>query len=236
MTEDWSLDRVVAVLGETTLFGKLDQASLQAVAQSCVVRHNRRDQFLWFKGDVGDYLIAIASGRVKVVVTSKEGDELVLVTLGPTETLGELSVIDAGARSASVVTLEDTTILRVTRNALYQIARANPAVMDALMRSVGRLVRRLTEQASDLVFLDLTGRVAKLLVQLSQDEGSQHQPTRRIDLGLTQTDLANMVGASRPALNRILQGLVARGWITIEGRAILVLDDRGLRRRAGMGG
>ena len=143
-------------------------------------------------------------------------------------------MIDAGERSASAVTLEDTSVLRVTRNALYRIVRSNPAAMDALMSSVGALVRRLTEQASDLVFLDLTGRVAKLLVQLSQDEGSKEQPTRRLDLGLTQTDLAHMVGASRPALNRILQGLAARGWITIEGRAILVLDDRGLRRRAGM--
>jgi CRP-like cAMP-binding protein len=234
MTEDLSLDGVVAVLAETTLFGQLDDASLQAVARSCVVRHYRRDQFLWFKGDLGDYLVVIASGRVKVVVTSKDGDELVLVTLGPTETLGELSVIDAGERSASAVTSEDTTVLRVTRNALYRIVRSNPAVMDALMSSVGALVRRLTEQASDLVFLDLTGRVAKLLVQLSQDQGSKEQRARRLDLGLTQTDLAHMVGASRPALNRILQGLAAREWITIEGRTILILDDRGLRRRAGL--
>ena len=229
-----SMERMVAVLAQTTLFGDLDQGSLQAVAQSCVVRHYQRNQFLWFKGDLGDYLAVVASGRIKVVVTSKAGGEMVLVTLGPTESLGELAVMDAGERSASAVTLEDTTVLRITRNALFQILSAHPAVMDALMSSVGAVVRRLTEQASDLVFLDLTGRVAKLLVQLSQDGRSDQKPTRRLDLGLTQTDLANMVGASRPALNRILQGLAARGWIAIEGRTILLLDDSGLRRRAGL--
>jgi CRP-like cAMP-binding protein len=234
MTEDLSPGRIVALLAQTELFSGLDPASLEAVASSCVIRHYRRDQFLWFEGDLGDYMVVIAKGRIKVVVTSKDGAELVLVTLGPAESLGELSVIDAGERSASAVTLEDTTVLRINRNSLFQIIRTNPAVMDSLMSSVGALVRRLTEQASDLVFLDLTGRVAKLLVQLSEDKGSKQQPTKRLAQGLTQTDLAHMVGASRPALNRILQGFAARGWITIEGRVILVLDDRGLRRRAGL--
>ena len=229
-----SMERMVAVLAQTTLFGDLDQGSLQAVAQSCVVRHYQRNQFLWFKGDMGDYLAVVASGRIKVVVTSKAGGEMVLVTLGPTESLGELAVMDAGERSASAVTLEDTTVLRITRNALYEILRTSPAAMDSLMRSIGGLVRRLTEQASDLVFLDLTGRVAKLLVQLGENKGSSQHAIKRVDRGLTQTDLAHMVGASRPALNRILQGLAARGWITIEGRTILVLDEHGLRRRAGM--
>lgn len=75
-----SHDRVVAVLAETTLFGGLDEPSLRAVAQSCVIRHYRRGQFLWFKGDPGDYLAVVVSGRVKIVVTSKAGDEMVLVT------------------------------------------------------------------------------------------------------------------------------------------------------------
>jgi len=232
MAAELSPAQLVAVLSRTALFGELDPPTLADLAGSCVVRHYKRDQYLWFQGDLGDYLVVIAEGRVKVVVTSKQGDELVLVTVGPFESLGELSVIDAGERSASAVTLEDTTVLRIHRNSLYQLARANPALMNSLMTMVGALVRRLTEQASDLVFLDLTGRVAKLLVQLSQD-----QPPRRhgkaLDLGLTQTDLAKMVGASRPALNRILQTLAARGWISIDGRTIIVRDEQGLLKRAG---
>lgn len=234
MVAELTTDRLVGVLAATPLFRGLDRASLEGLARAGVLRHYKRDQYLWMQGDPGDYLVVVASGRVKVVVTSEGGDELVLVTLGRAESLGELAVLDARPRSASAVAAEPATVLRISRVQLHELMRSNPAVMNALMTSIGALIRRLTEQASDLVFLDLTGRVAKLLVQLVDDKGPALSGPATLDLGLTQTDLAHMVGASRPALNRILQALSSRGWITVEGRRIVVRDRAGLRRRAGL--
>jgi CRP-like cAMP-binding protein len=95
---------------------------------------------------------------------------------------------------------------------------------------LGQLVRRLTEQAGDLVFLDLPGRLAKLLLQLAGQHGGAGRSV--LDRGLTQSDLAAMIGASRPAVNRALQSLAARGYLTVQGQAIKLRDIEGLRRRA----
>jgi CRP/FNR family transcriptional regulator, cyclic AMP receptor protein len=174
-------------------------------------------------------------GLVKVTVTSPHGDEMLLVTLGPSEVVGELSVIDGGARSASVVALRPTTGIIIGRAPLIALMQRSPELLDVLLRSMGALVRRLTETATDLVFLDLAARVAKLLLREAEGRSREQRQGAFVDLGLTQTELAQMVGASRPAVNRVLQSLAARGSISIiNGGKIMVQDSSALRRRAGL--
>lgn len=223
-----------ATLRRTEVFGRLTDSAVDGLAAVCVPRTYRRDQFLWYQGDPGDHLAVIVDGLVKITVSSDRGDEMVLATLGPDEVLGELSVIDQGPRSASAVAVQQTKALVVSRTALLGAMQHSPALLDALLRALGSTLRRLTEQTTDLVFLDLGGRVAKLLVQRAERESQL--PGRRIsvDLNLTQTELAQMVGASRPAVNRVLQSLVGRGWIAVDGRTIEIRDAAALRRRAGL--
>jgi CRP/FNR family transcriptional regulator, cyclic AMP receptor protein len=171
---------------------------------------------------------------VKVTVTSPHGDEMLLVTLGPSEVVGELSVIDGGPRSASVVALRPTTGIVIGRAALIALMQRSPICFDVLLRSLGALVRRLTEQATDLVFLDLAARVAKLLLREAEGRSGEQRQGALVDLGLTQTELAQMVGASRPAVNRVLQSLAARGSIHINGPKITIDDPTALQRRAGL--
>lgn len=227
-------DEVLAALRQTRVFGALDPTALGELAAVCIPRTFRRDQFLWYQGDPGDHLAVVVDGLVKITVASDRGDEMVLATLGAGEVLGELSVIDQGPRSASAIAVHSTSALVVNRPALMTAMQHSPALLDALLRTLGAMVRRLTEQATDLVFLDLGGRVAKLLVQRA--ERQSEAPSRRlaVDLHLTQTELAQMVGASRPAVNRVLQGLVGRGWISVDGKTIVILDAPALRRRAGL--
>jgi CRP/FNR family cyclic AMP-dependent transcriptional regulator len=222
----------VDVLAGTALFGSLEAPDLASVAASCIKRTYAKGQFLCHQGDPGDRLFVIASGRVKVTLTSEQGNEMVLATLGPHEVLGELSVIDQAPRSASVVAVVPTTVLMLSRPVLLQLMSSHTAVRDALLNSLGGLVRRLTEQAGDLVFLDLGGRLAKLLMRLGEESG-QTGDRIVLDLGLTQTDLAGMIGATRPAVNRMLQALASRGLIEINGQAIILCDLAALRRRAG---
>jgi CRP/FNR family transcriptional regulator, cyclic AMP receptor protein len=228
-------DSVAAALHQTAIFGELHDSALRELAQVCLQRNYRRGQFLWYQGDPGDYLVVIVQGLVKVTVTSPHGDELLLVTLGPSEVVGELSVIDGGARSASVVALRPTTGIIIGRAPLIALMQRSPELLDVLLRSMGALVRRLTETATDLVFLDLAARVAKLLLREAEGRSGEQRQGALVDLGLTQTELAQMVGASRPAVNRVLQSLAARGSISIiNGGKIMVQDSSALRRRAGL--
>lgn len=220
------------MLAGTGLFSSLPQKDLVSVAGSCAQRTYCKGQYLCHQGDQGDCLFVVAAGRVKVTITSERGDEMVLATLGKHEVIGELATLDGGPRSASVVTVVPTTVLTLSRPVLLRLMSTHPAVLNALLVSLGAMVRRLTEQAGDLVFLDLGARIAKLLLRLAEENGT---PGHRVvlDLGLTQSDLANMVGGSRPAVNRVLHMLSSRGLIEIDGQRLVLRDLDGLRRRAG---
>jgi CRP/FNR family transcriptional regulator, cyclic AMP receptor protein len=221
----------VEVLRRTDLFGALDDHALDRLAAASRSRTYRKGQYIWYQGDPGDSLLVVCEGLVKVVFGSEAGEEAVLVTLGGCEVLGEIALLDGADRSASVVAVEPTTGLLLTRATVLDAMARHPVVLDAMLRSLGRLVRRLTEQAGDLVFLDLGGRLAKLLLRLGEDR-SQTADGIVLDTGLSQSDLAAMVGASRPAVNRVLHSFVARGLISVDGQVIVLHDLPGLRRRA----
>lgn len=219
------------ILRSARIFAELPDDVLGHLAEACVRRTYRRNQYLWNQGDDGARLVVVASGLVKVVLSSEHGDEVLLATLGPGETLGELALLDGAPRSAAVVAVEPTTVLTLSRETVLGLLSNQPTVLDALLRSLGGLVRRLTEQTGDLVFLDLGGRLAKLLLRLAEAHGEPGRPSV-VDLGLSQSDLASMVGATRPAVNRVLQSMAARGMITMDGRVIVLRDVAALRRRA----
>jgi len=220
-------------LGATRILGGLDPPALLGLAGICVQRSYGRGQYLFYQGDAGDRLVVVCTGLVKVVLTSEQGGEVVLTTLGRHESLGELALLDGSPRSASVVAVEPTTVLMLPREAVLELMAGQPAVLDAVLRSLGHLVRRLTDQAGDLVFLDLPGRLAKALVGLAQDHARDDRGVV-LDTGLSQSDIAAMVGATRPAVNRVLQIFASRGLISVEGRVIVLRDLPGLRRRAGL--
>ena len=106
-------------------------------------------------------------------------------------------------------------------------AHFDSRILDAVMRSLGNLIRRLTEQNADHVFLDLPGRVAKTLVRLAGDSQAP-----MVTIELNQSQLAEMAGGSRQSVNQVLGGFAQRGLIHLEGRRVLLTDVPGLRRRA----
>ena len=224
----------VELLRRTRLFAGLSEPTLRALAERALERSFPRHSRLFYQGDPGTGLFVVASGMVKVVVTSEDGEEMVLVTLGPGDALGELSVVDGGPRSASAEALEPTVALMITRPVLLDLATRDRALTEALLHTLGGLLRRLTEQASDLVFLDLPGRMAKLLVGLAAERGLETPEGVELDANLTQSDLAGMVGASRQSVNQLLQGFARRGYLQVRGRRIVVHRLDLLRRRAGL--
>ncbi|MFC4116522.1 Crp/Fnr family transcriptional regulator [Nonomuraea zeae] len=223
---------VATVLAEIPLFRVLGESGIASTARAGLARRYRSGQIIFHQGDPGESLYVLLDGLVKVVFTTEHGDEIVLNMLGRGDTFGEMALLDGSPRSASIVTVRPAWVFALPRARLLELMREHPGLADEFLRMLGHMVRRLTDQAADLAFLDLGGRLAKLLLQLADKHG---QADGVVDLpGLTQSDLAALIGASRPAVNRALQSLVSRHLIAIEGRTITLLDVAALRKRGGL--
>jgi CRP/FNR family transcriptional regulator, cyclic AMP receptor protein len=226
--------QAAGLLARTTIFEGLPEQVLRTLVAQGIQRRYAKNQFLCYQGDPGDRLFVVLSGLVKVTVSSDQGEEMVLVTLGPPQVLGELALLDGAPRSAAIQALEPTDVLMLPRDTFLRLLHEHPALTSALLNMLGGLIRRLTEQAADLVFLDLHGRVAKLLLRLATERGTTENGLIVLDHQLTQTDIARMVGGSRPAVNRILQAFASREFLEIRGQRIVIRQLEALRRRAGL--
>ena len=215
-----------ALLQDTSLFGALPEDATQRLAEKATRRSYGRGEIIFREDDPGDALCVVVSGLVKVYRTSPDGDEMLLVTLGPASVFGELPMVDGGLRSASAAAVEAATVLLISRAALLDLLRTSPELADGLLRSLGSMVRRLTDQAADLVFLDLHGRLA-------EERGIPGEDGQAMDLHMTQSDLANMVGGSRQSVNQVLNSFERLGYVELDGRRIVIKKPDLLKRRAG---
>jgi CRP/FNR family transcriptional regulator, cyclic AMP receptor protein len=223
--------QIAALLAKTELFGVLGEDTLERVAGRVRVRTVDRGQTIFVQDEPGDRMFVLAEGAVKLVVRSAQGEVVELARHGPPAAFGEVALLDGGPRSATAEALERSVLLVVTRDDLIELLRADVHVVDAVLRSLGAMVRHADRLAGDLVFLDLQGRVARRLLELAgagADAGGSPRTGR-----ITQTELANMVGGSRQSVNLALRTLEERGCIRLVGLSIELLDPDELRRRAG---
>jgi CRP/FNR family transcriptional regulator, cyclic AMP receptor protein len=213
---------VTGALRQTNLLRSVPAPDLETIAGASRLRNVRRGQVLFTAGDPSDSLILVISGRVKVVVRSADGAELTLTIVQPGATIGDLSVADGGPRSADAEALDDCRLLLVPNELIADLCSRVPSVTQALLSSVAGTLRRLTGAASDLVFLDLPRRVAKVL--LSQPKGQDGV----IALRMSQEELAHQVGGSRQSVNAALRGFERRGWIELRDRSVTVRQPEAL--------
>jgi CRP/FNR family transcriptional regulator, cyclic AMP receptor protein len=216
------------ILRETDVLRTAPDGDLEALAGASRVRTFRRGQVVFTAGDPGDTVMVVISGRVKVVVRSADGGELTLTVVSPGVMFGELGVADGGPRSADAEALEESRLLLIPREMVLDLCGRVPTVGQAVLRSVVATLRRLTEAASDLVFLDLPRRLAKVL--LSQPRGADGV----IRPLMSQEELAHQVGGSRQSVNAALRGFERRGWIRVSGRTVTVTQAAALNRFAGV--
>jgi CRP/FNR family cyclic AMP-dependent transcriptional regulator len=222
-----NLQHRAGVLARTELFQGIDEATQRRIAEHVAERVVERGQCLFVQDEPGDRMYVLAEGTVKLFVSSRDGDIVELVRHRPPATFGEVALLDGGPRSASAQAVERSTLLVVTRAELLRLLRAEDHVAEALLRTLGTIVRRTTRQVSDLVFLDLQGRVARQLLVLA-GEGRGPARTRQV----TQAELASMVNGARQTVNQALRSLEARGYIRTDGRDFEILDRDQLERLA----
>jgi CRP-like cAMP-binding protein len=175
----------------------------------------------------------LSQGRVKVSSATTDGRDVVLAICVPGEILGELSAVDGSPRSATATAIEAVEA-RVVDGAAFRafLASSAPAATALLVAVCGRL--RLSDRRSvEFVAMDSVGRVAGRLVELAEQFGVTGPDGRvRIDVPITQDELAGWTGSSREAVSKALRTLRDRGWISTGRRTITVLSLTGLRSRS----
>lgn len=214
------------------LFAGIDADASRALVRTMARVDLPRGRAIFLEGEPGDRLYIIGSGSVKLGRRSPDGRENLLSVLGPGEMLGELSLFDPGPRTATATAVNDAVLYELAHTELVTWIEEHPAVAKHLLASLAQRLRRTNETLGDLVFADVPGRVAKALLELSTKFGEPVEDGLRVAHGLTQEELAQLVGASRETVNKALADFTGRGWVRREGRAIVLLDVDRLERRA----
>jgi CRP-like cAMP-binding protein len=171
---------------------------------------------------------------VRLVAYGADDREVMLAIRGPGELIGEMAALGAQRRTASAIALDDVEAGFLRADEFRIFLSEHPDAALVLMRM---LVRRLTEADRDRVALatqDSVGRVAKRLVELAAEHGTPDGAGTRIELSLTQDELASWTGATRETVSRALALMRRLGWIGTDNRSITVLDAAALRERSGV--
>ena len=216
--------QIADVLAHSPVFAPLGQRERLELAARMRTKHFQRNEVIFHRDDPAGHVYLIASGTVKVSVPQEGGQEVVIALHRGGDVFGEISLFDEGARSATVTAMTETLAFALANRDFMDVLRGNPDAMRQLLALLARRVRLSTGHIEDLVFLDLSGRVAKLLL----DQNELFGGTNIIDL--TQEDLAAFVGATRVAVNRILVDLERRGAVKL-GRGHVELIDHAMLKR-----
>jgi len=220
---------VLDALAAIPFFAGLEPAALESVAAGMRSRRFRRGEVIFHLGDPGDALFVIVDGEVKISLPSETGDEAILTTLRSGDVFGELALLDGAPRSASATALSATETVVLPRDRFRELIATEAPVRDALLASVARELRRLTTHVEELHFLDITGRLAAMLVRLAHEGGTRLSDGGiRLRTNLTQGDLAAMVGCTRQSVNKLLGQFTDDRLIRVERDGIVILDMEGL--------
>jgi len=219
-------------LRQCALFAHVADDGLRSIAGQMRRRRFRRNEVIFHQGDIGDSLQVVASGAVKIVLPSAEGDEAIIATLHPGEFFGELALLDSSPRSTTAAAMEPTETLALPREEFLRLLNDDPQIVHALLHALAEELRRLTGHVEELHFLDLAGRLSMRIVRLARETDPKARGRAELDWPFTQSDLAAMIGGTRQSVNKLLSGLVDDGLISIE-RETLVINDLDTLERHG---
>ncbi|MGH3550555.1 MAG: Crp/Fnr family transcriptional regulator [Pseudonocardiaceae bacterium] len=219
-------------LAKAGIFQGVDPSAVEALRTALEPVSFPRAHIIFAEGELGDRLYIIQSGKVKIGRKSADGRENLLAVFGPSDMFGELSIFDPGPRTSTATTVTEVKAVSMDRPALREWITKRPEIAEQLLRVIARRLRRTNNMLADLIFTDVPGRVAKSLLQLAHDFGTQESGILRVTHDLTQEEIAQLVGASRETVNKALADFAARGWLRLEGKSVLILEPQRLARRA----
>jgi CRP/FNR family transcriptional regulator, cyclic AMP receptor protein len=185
------------------------------------------------QADEAGQVVVLLRGRAKVGVI-EAGREAIFGVVGPGELVGELAAIENSPRSTTVTTLEPVDALVVPRSDFLALLDRHPRIALVILRMVARLLRYADAQRAEFATLDVAGRLAQRLLELSERFGTPQEGGIEVRLPLSQEELANWVGASREAVSKAFLILRTLNIVETGRRRVIVLDLDALRRHAGV--
>lgn len=209
-------------------FANLSQGEAEDLAERLVIRRFSPGQIIFHHGDPGGLLYIIMRGKVKIAHSTPEGNEALLAILGEDDFFGELALLDDSPRSATAEALQLTETLTLHRDEFISFIHNNPQFSLHVLQTLARNIRRLNSQLSDVFFLDLPARLARTLLNLAEQHGRVTASGIVIDLTLTQTDLAEMTGATRVSINKAIGRFRREQWVQTKGRKFTILNEAAL--------
>ncbi len=212
------------------LFSELVDDDLRAISKVAVKQNFRKDNMVLIEEEVGSTMFIILDGRVKISRISDEGREVILSIMSEGDFFGEMSILDGQARSANVITLEDSSILIIHREDFLQMMHDYPQIAINLLKELAHRLRRSDSQIKSLSLQNATGKVASTLLRIADDSGKIHLGQVEIPKLPPQQDLANMAGTSRETISRVLKSLSEKGYLRKEGNKLIILDYESFRQ------
>lgn len=204
------------------LFKNLSAEDLEKISQHASTRSFPKNTVVINEGDDTDSLYLIDKGSVKVYLSDNNGKEVIINTLETGEYFGELAILSSGKRSASVMTLENTTLSLINKNNFKNLLLNQPTIAYVLIENLAQRVRELTENIKSLALQDVYGRVVKTLLSLSEPIQLDNADKRVIRKRITQQEIASRVGSSREMVARILKDLALGDYITHDNKQIVI--------------
>ena len=205
------------------LFSELADQELNLLAASGSRKNFPGKNVIFQEGDSGDVLFIILSGKVKVLLTGKNGQEYILSRLGPGNFFGEMAILESAPRSASVITVEPSEFFLLGRKALTELLKHHPDIALKILKNLSQRLRKVSEQVRSLVMFDMYGRVGRCLLNLAEfQDGVETRGQLLISNRPSFQELANMVGCSRETLSRTLKALKENGSLRVTRNTIYI--------------
>jgi CRP-like cAMP-binding protein len=215
----------VTLLRATDLFAELDDRALERVARASTSRELRRGDVVFAEAAEPHHLYVVEEGRIAIASRSDDGRESVFALMERGSLFGEMGLLDGLGRSAEARALEPSLVTEIPYEPVRDAFDERPELLWGVVALLAGRLRTMDAQLADSVFLDVTGRTAKRLLDLA-DGADEFQ------LPVTQEELAGMVGASRERVNKAIASFVRLGWIDQSERRYRILDRTQLSRRA----
>jgi CRP/FNR family cyclic AMP-dependent transcriptional regulator len=211
----------ITALKTFSLFAGLSEEVLGSISQVAIMRRFPRGQVVVRTGESSDYVYVILTGSLKVAVCDENGREAILSVLGQGEVFGEMGMFDDQVRSASVVAITAADLVMISRQSFRQLMQDHFDISWRIMCNLAQRLRKADRKIESLALMDVYGRVAGLLIEMSEDVAGKRVVKHKI----SKQDIARMIGASREMVSRVMKDLGQQGQIeeTPDG---IVLSDR----------
>lgn len=210
---------------ETLLFGELPGDVLERIVDEVDDRDLQRGDIIFREDDPPDELYIVLSGRIAIVNKSIDGRESMVALMEPGDLFGEMGLFDGKGRSAQARALEDSVVTCIPYLPVRSLYEETPIYLWQVIQMLAGRLRNMDEALADSVFLDVTGRTAKKLLELAGE-------SEEFSLPITQEELAGMVGASRERVNKAIAAFVRLGWIEQMDRSYRITNREQLTIRS----